>query len=176
VTKLKPCNVCGKPNPDGMFYAKGTTCKPCLLKRQRKRRALHNERKGRQRWYAEATGNKQPKPYSITIRFGSKWYTARDTYVFAIVHYISVLMLRKNTKAAKMLRYHLEHLPDCLPYELVVSGAEWPLVMSSLLRYGRDTAYDSHKRRVQNLYSWIRKKGTEARYEYEFSLGEGADS
>jgi hypothetical protein len=95
-------------------------------------------------WYRRATGNKAQHGVTFTVRMGSDWLRIRDVYIAAVQAQETLLAQANNYRASRVLRYHRRALPMHLPYELTVTGYEWPLLASALLASGNP--------KVQTLY------------------------
>lgn len=103
-------------------------------------------------WYRNATGNKSALAHSFVVRIGSDWLSKyRDDYIRAMRDQEDAYARSHNYKATRVLRYHRQSLPRSLPYEVTVTGFEWPLIASAMRRAMRHDS-PTYRKRLQNLY------------------------
>lgn len=106
----------------------------------------------REQLYRAASGNKRPLEGSFTVRIGSDWLSKyRDDYIRAVREQEDAYVRMHNRHAAQVLRYHRSALPKHLPYEVEVSGYEWPLIACAMRRAHRHDS-PTYRRNLQILY------------------------
>jgi len=128
-------------------------CKACVCDKDKAKR--HRARLAGTFWFEEASGNKKPLSFDFDVRAGSFWLKYRDTYELVLRLNESVLRSQCNPKAARVLAQHRQGLPKTLPYVIHVTGTEWPLIASALLRCRDHAATDEFRKAVQNLYGLL---------------------
>ncbi len=114
-------------------------------------------------WYRSATGNKRPLTYTFKVRMGSNWLRDRDDYIRALRDQEDAYARSFNWQATRVLRYHRAGLPKHLPYEVTVTGHEWPLIASAMRRAIRHDS-PTYRKKLQNLY---RKFGDAKRAQHD---------
>jgi hypothetical protein len=140
-------------------------CITCMCERQKQARLA--KRRAGLYWFQEASGGRKPLPYDFDHRFtNDEWRRLGDSYVKILKATVKYLIeVKKNRRAATVITTHLTTLPKHLPYTLHVSGAEWPIIATALIRvkqFGKPISKDA-----ASLYYYLNSARKEAKSEYE---------